>query len=81
MSGQDGSIKVEVLVPSLLGVLSILDGGMITADEQWKPSPRIGLLVSNLTSILGTKAVSVRLTAARAGFQVDDVHLDPYKSS
>ena len=81
VSGQYGAIRVEVLVPSLLGILSILDGGTITADGQWKPSPRIGLLVSNVTSILGTKAVSVRLTALRAGFQVDDVHLDPYKSS
>ena len=81
VSGQYGAIKVEVLVPSLLGVLSILDGGVITADGRWKPSPRIGLLVSNATSFLGTKAVAVRLTAARAGFQVDDVYLDPYKSS
>jgi hypothetical protein len=79
-AGQYGGVKVEVLVPSLLGILSILDGGTISASGEWKPSPRIGLLVSNLTSILGTKAVAVRLTAVGAGFQVDDVYLDPWKS-
>ena len=35
-----GTIKVKVVVKSLLGVLSILDGGTIQGSSTWQPSPR-----------------------------------------
>jgi hypothetical protein len=77
-----GKLKVDVVTKSLLGVLSILDGGSISGTGVWAPSPNIGLTVTNLCSLLGVKAVSFRLRAVGTGaaFQVDDVYLDPWKS-
>jgi hypothetical protein len=75
-----GAVRVQVVVPSLLGVLSILDGGTVSGSGSWAPSPRMALLLSNVTSLLGTKAVAFRFTAVNGGsFQIDDVYLDPWK--
>jgi len=51
------------------------------AGSTWQPSPRLALLLSNVTSLLGTKAVAFKFTPVGAGaaFQVDDVYLDPWK--
>jgi hypothetical protein len=75
-----GSIRVTVQVKTLLGVLSVLDGGTVSSSGYWTPSPRVGLLLSNVTSLLGTKAVSFKFSASGTAFQVDDVYLDPWKS-
>jgi hypothetical protein len=75
-----GRLQVDVVVKSLLGVLTVLDGGSVTASTEWRPSPRIGMLLCNVTSLLGTKAVSLRFRAVNGSFQVDDVYLDPWKS-
>lgn len=76
-----GQLHVQVVVPSLLGVLSVLDGGTVSAGNTWQPSPRLALLLSNVTSVVGTRAVAFRFTPVGAGaaFQVDDVYLDPWK--
>jgi hypothetical protein len=81
-AGSAGSLKVDVLVRSLTGVLTVLDGGTISASGEWRPSPRIGLLVCNVTSLVGTKAVAFRFRSIGSGarFQIDDVYLDPWKS-
>jgi len=71
-------LQVDVIVPSLLGVLTVLDGGSVPPSGEWRPSPRIGMLVCNVTSLLGTKAVSLRFRAVNGAFQVDDVYLDPF---
>jgi hypothetical protein len=76
-----GSIKVTVRVKTPLGVLSILDGGTVSANGYWTPSPRAGLLLSNVTSLLGTRAVSFQLRASGTAFQVDDVYLDPGRAT
>jgi hypothetical protein len=77
-----GSLKVDVAVKSLLGLVSILDGGSISASGEWSPSPRVGLTLTNLTSLLGVRAIAFRFRAVGSGaaFQVDDVYLDPWKS-
>jgi hypothetical protein len=77
-----GSLKVDVAVKSLLGLVSILDGGSISASGEWAPSARVGLTLTNLCSLLGVRAVSFRFRAVGTGaaFQVDDVYLDPWKS-
>jgi hypothetical protein len=77
-----GSLKVDVAVKSLLGLVSILDGGSVSGTGVWAPSPRIGLTFTNLCSLLGVKAVAFRFRAVGSGaaFQVDDVYLDPWKS-
>ena len=77
-----GSLKVDVAVKSLLGLVSILDGGSVSGSGVWAPSPRIGLTFTNLCSLLGVKAVAFRFRVVGSGaaFQVDDVYLDPWKS-
>ena len=77
---QNGHLKVDVVVKSLLGILTVLDGGSVAATGEWRPSPKIGMLVCNITGLLGTKAVSLRFRAVNAAFQIDDVYLDPWKS-
>jgi hypothetical protein len=78
-----GSLHVQVVVPSLLGLLTVLDGGTVSGNGTWAPSPRMELLLCNITSLLGTKAVAFRFTPVGAGtaFQMDDVYLDPWKST
>jgi hypothetical protein len=78
-----GSLDVSVVVPSLLGgLLTVLDGGTITTDGTWQPSPRLELLLCNVTTLIGTRAVAFRFTPVGSGaaYQIDDVYLDPYKS-
>ena len=76
---RSGRLEVDVVVRSLLGVLTVLDGGSVAPSGEWRPSPRIGMLVCNATSLLGTKAVSLRFRAVNAAFQIDDVYIDPWK--
>jgi hypothetical protein len=77
-----GSLRVSVIVPSLVGgLLTVLDGGTVKAGSAWAPSPRLALLLGNVTSLLGTRAVAFRFTPVGSGaaFQIDDVYLDPWK--
>lgn len=74
-----GRLQVDVVVKSLLGLLTVLDGGSVAPSAEWRPSPRIGMLLCNVTGLLGTKAVSLRFRAVNAAFQIDDVYLDPFK--
>ena len=76
-----GGLHVQVIVPSLLGgLLTILDGGTVSGSGSWAPSPRTALLLSNVTSLLGTKAVAFKFTPVNGGsYQIDDVYLDPWK--
>jgi len=79
VTGQ-GSLKVDVVVRSLLGILTpLLDGGTVSGTGVWAPSPRIGLTLTNLCSLLGVKAVAFRFRPSGGTFQVDDVYLDPWK--
>jgi hypothetical protein len=74
-------IRVTVNVNSLLGVVSILDGGTVASDGTWRPSPEVGLLLTNVGGLLTTKAVSFRFTASDGASQIDDVYLDPWKDT
>jgi hypothetical protein len=82
VGSSSGSVHVQVIVPSLVGgLLTVLDGGAVTAGSTWTPSPRVELLLSNVTSLIGTKAVAFRFTAVGRGaaYQIDDTYLDPWK--
>jgi hypothetical protein len=80
-SSSVSSLQVRVHVKSLLGVLSILDGGKISTNSTWQPSPRLALLLTNLTGILATDAVSFEFVPSdSASWRIDDVYLDPWKS-
>jgi hypothetical protein len=84
VGSQTGSLRVSVIVPSLLGgLLTILDGGTVSGNGTWQPSPRVQLLLCNVTSLLGTRAVAFRFTPVGrdAAYQIDDVYLDPWKST
>jgi hypothetical protein len=76
-----GGLRVQVIVPSLLGILTVLDGGTYNGGGSWAPSPRIALLLSNVLSLVGTRAVAFKFTPVGVGasYQIDDVYLDPWK--
>ena len=82
VGSSSGALHIQVIVPSLLGgLLTILDGGTVSSGSSWTPSPRLQLLLCNVTSLLGTKAVAFRFTPVGYGaaYQIDDVYLDPWK--
>lgn len=80
-SSRLSSMRVNVKVKSLLGVLSILDGGTVSADGTWAPSPRLALLLTNVTSIICVDSISFQFVPnGGAGWRIDDVYLDPWKS-
>jgi len=80
---KSSTLRVSVVVTHLLGILSIVDGGTVTNSGVWQPSPKIGLLVSNLTSPLGGRSISLRFTPTGSGaaWRIDDVYLDPWKGT
>jgi hypothetical protein len=83
VGSRTGSLRVQVVVPSLVGgLLAVLDGGTISGDGAWAPSPRLELMLCNVTGLLGTKAVAFRFTPSGPGaaYQLDDVYLDPWRS-
>jgi hypothetical protein len=77
------TLRVSVVVQHLLGTLSILDGGTVSHTGVWQPSPKIGLLVSTLTSPLGGRSISFRFTptGTNAAWRIDDVYVDPWKGT
>jgi hypothetical protein len=75
----DGSLEVDILVRSALGVLSVVDGGYVRADGTWDPSPNVSALVTNVGGLLTTEAIAFRFRARGASFQIDDLYLDPWK--
>jgi hypothetical protein len=79
--GDSGSkVKVQIVYRGLLSsVLGILDGGTYSTGGSWKPSPQIGML-GGLLPLL-TSSVSFRFTAVGGATAIDDVYLDPMKSS
>jgi hypothetical protein len=82
VGASSGLVHVQVIVPSLLGgLLTVLDGGTVRSGGAWTPSPRVELLLSNVTSLIGTRAVAFRFTTEGRGaaYQLDDVYLDPWK--
>jgi hypothetical protein len=80
VAGQDGPARVHVRVVtrSLLGLLSVLDGGTFTADQGWNPSPKTSTLLSSLASLVGTKTMQLQFTVESGTAQIDDLFVDPY---
>jgi hypothetical protein len=80
-SSSFSAMRVNVKVKSALGLLSILDGGTVSDDGTWSPSPRLALLLTNVTSIICIDSVSFQFVPNdRASWRIDDVYLDPWKS-
>lgn len=73
-------VKVQIIYRGLLSsVLGILDGGTYSVGTGWTPSPQVGMLGGVLPLL--TTSVSFRFTAVNGSVAVDDVYLDPMKSS
>ena len=80
-SAGSGTVRVKIVVKSVLGVLSVLDGGTVSSGSTWRPSPEVGLLLTNLCGLLATDSISLRISPTNtAGLRIDDVYLDPWKS-
>lgn len=79
-AGQGGSatVHVRVVTRSLLGVLSVLDGGTFTVAEGWDPSPKTSTLLSSVASLLGTKSMQLQFTVESGTAQIDDLFVDPF---
>jgi hypothetical protein len=80
LSGQDGTatVHVRVVARSLLGALSVLDGGTFTAGAVWAPSPKVSTLFSALAAPLGTKSMQLQFTVESGSAQIDDLFVDPF---
>jgi len=73
-------VKVQIVYRGLLSsVLGILDGGTISVGKSWAPSPEVAMLGGTLPLL--TSSVSFRFTASGGAVAIDDVYLDPMKSS
>jgi hypothetical protein len=80
-SSSASTLRVKVVVKSLLGLVSVLDGGSASTNSTWQPSPRLGMLLTNVTGLLATDSVSFRFVpSANTSLRIDDVYLDPWKS-
>jgi hypothetical protein len=80
-SAGTGTVRVKIVVKSLLGFLSVLDGGSVSSGSTWKPSADVRLLLTNLCGVLATDSISLRFVPANTtGLRIDDVYLDPWKS-
>jgi hypothetical protein len=79
VSGQNGTavVHVRVVSRSLLGVLSVLDGGTFKAGTGWAPSPKISTLFSAPAAPLGSKTMQLQFTVESGTAQIDDVFVDP----
>jgi hypothetical protein len=79
VSGQNGPavVHVRVVSRSLLGVLSVLDGGTFRANAGWSPSPKISTLFSALGAPLGSKTMQLQFSVESGSAQIDDVFVDP----
>jgi hypothetical protein len=76
--GGNATIHVRVVAHSLLGVLSVLDGGSFTAGQGWTPSPKISTLFSALAAPLGTKTMELQISVTSGTAQIDDLFVDPF---
>lgn len=73
-------VKVQILYRGVVSsVLGILDGGTYGVGTSWSPSPNVPMLGGELPLL--TSSVSFRLTAVGGTVAIDDVYLDPMKSS
>jgi hypothetical protein len=79
-AGQGGpaTVHVRVISRSLLGAVSILDGGTFTAEDSWAPSPRMSTLLSAIASLTGAKTMQLQFTVESGTAQIDDLFVDPF---
>jgi hypothetical protein len=77
-AGKGATVHVTVSAQNLLGVVSTLDGGTFAAGSNWAPSPKLSTLLSAITSPLGAKTMTLRISVSGAAAQIDDLYVDPF---
>jgi hypothetical protein len=77
-AGGSAKVHVRVVAQSLLGVLSILDGGTFTVSSGWDAAPKLSTLFSALGAPLGTKSMQLIITSESGTAQIDDHYVDPF---
>ena len=75
--GGQATVHVRVIAHSLLGVLSVFDGGTFQVSGGWQPSPQLSTLLSALAAPLGTKNLTLQISVEGGTVQVDDLYVDP----
>ncbi len=75
------TIHVRVIAHSLLGVLTVLDGGTFTVGDSWQPSPKLSTLLAALAAPLGTKSMTLQISVDSGTAQIDDLYVDPFLSA
>jgi hypothetical protein len=80
VTGASGSrVKVQVIYRGVLSsVLGIFDGGTVSTNGTWQPSPEISMLGGVLPLL--TQSVQFRFVSTSGTPKIDDVYLDPMKS-
>ena len=73
-----GRVHVRVVARSLLGVLSVLDGGSFSVNGSWDAAPKLSTLFSALAAPLGTKSMQLQISADSGTVYVDDLFVDPF---
>jgi hypothetical protein len=76
--GGSATVHVRVVSRSLLGVLSILDGGTFQIGPGWNPAPKLSTLFSALASPLGSKSMTLIISSESGQAQIDDLYVDPF---
>lgn len=77
-SGGAATVHVRVIAHSLLGILSILDGGTFQVSSGWDAAPKLSTLFSALAAPLGTSSMTIVVTSESGTAQIDDFYVDPF---
>jgi hypothetical protein len=74
------TLAVSVYVKTSLGLVVPLPIGVVLGNGQWKPTPPM-LIVANLLPLLpGDRTpVAFQFTPILGEWQIDDLHVDPYR--
>jgi hypothetical protein len=76
--GGNAVVHVRVYSRSLLGVLSVLDGGTFTVGSGWSPAPKLSTLFSALAAPLGTESMQIQISVDSGKALIDDLYVDPF---
>jgi hypothetical protein len=72
-----GTLRIAVEFTDLTGARRSQEIAVLAAHGAWAPTPPIAIW-ANALSLLAPQQVAFRFTADGAGWQIDDVYVDPY---
>jgi hypothetical protein len=75
--GGPATVHVRIVAHSLLGVLSVLDGGTFTVAAGWQAAPKLSTLFSAVAAPLGTSRMEIKISVDSGSAYVDDLYVDP----